>query len=120
MTLKRNVNIIELKDGIIRFTQIGDQNQGTANHTIGAIKLLAEGLKEIKILADYRNSGKMDKNALQGGYFALKDIDIDKAAVVGASPYLIRQVNAMSSAAGKNEIIYFAKSVEEALEWLKN
>ena len=116
MASKRNV--IELHDGIIFYTQAGDQSGEAVTHSVNAIRLLADGMPEVKILVDYTHSGKLSKEALQAGFYALKDINFDKVAIFGASPYMRKLVNTMASAAGKGHIIHFAKTRKEAQEWL--
>ncbi|HXR49527.1 MAG TPA: hypothetical protein VN778_00665 [Verrucomicrobiae bacterium] len=112
-------NLIELKDGIIYYTQAGDQTQKISTNTIEAIRLLAEGLPEVKLLVDYGASGKMSKESLQSGLYAMQSLRLDKVAIIWASPYLIELVSSMARTAGKSKIIHFAESREAAIDWLK-
>jgi hypothetical protein len=111
-------NHVKLKDGIIFYTQCGKQTQEVAINTLSVIRFLAGGLPEVRLLADYTFSGEMDKEAIEQGYYALEVLPIDKAAIIGASPYLKDLVTKMSEAAGKGNVIYFASSRKEAIAWL--
>lgn len=111
-------NLVKLEDGIIYYTQAGNQNRQIAMNTIYVIQLLAGGLSEVKLLVDYTDSGEMDEEAIQKGYYALETLPLDKVAIIGASPYLKKLVMTMARAAGKSNVIHFAKTREAALEWL--
>lgn len=112
-------NSVKLDDGIICYTQAGDQNREAGLNTISAIRNLAGGLSEVKLLVDYTDSGSMDEEAIQNGFYALRSLPIDKVAIIGASPFLKELITTMALAAGKSNIIHFAKSREAALAWLK-
>lgn len=112
-------NHVMLEDGIIYYTQAGDQDQEIAQNTLSVIRFLAGGLTEVKLLADYTNSGHMDKEAIEHGFYALEVLPLDKVAIIGASPYMVELVTAMASAAGKSKAIHFADSREAAVAWLK-
>lgn len=111
-------NLVKLEDGIIYYTQAGNQTQEIALNTLAVIRFLAGTLPEVKLLVDYTNSGEMDKEAIQHGYYALEVLPLDKVAIIGASPYLKELVLTMARAAGKDSTIHFSKSREAALSWL--
>lgn len=112
-------NIVKLDDGIIYYTQVGNQNQEIAWNTLSVIRLLAGGLSEVKLLVDYTTSGVMDKEAVESGFYALETLPIDKVAIIGASSYLRKLVTTMARTAGKSNTIHFAKSRQAAIDWLK-
>ncbi|HET6924288.1 MAG TPA: hypothetical protein VFH39_00465, partial [Candidatus Saccharimonadales bacterium] len=89
-----------------------------AVNTIATIRLLAAGMDEVKLLADYTDSGEMDDGAIQKGFDALELLPLDKVAVIGASPSLKKLITAMARAAGKGKIIYFAKDRADGIAWL--
>lgn len=113
-------NFVKLDDGIIYYTQAGNQNRKIALNTISVIRFLAGGLSEVKLLVDYTDSGEMDEEAIQNGFYALETLPLDKVAIIGASPYLAELVTTMAHAAGKSDVIHFAKSREAAIDWLNS
>src|SRR6185437_5232524 len=106
-------NSVELVDGIICFTQAGDQNREIAMNTLSVIMLLAGGMTEVKLLVDYTDSGEMDDEAIQKGFYALQILPLSKSAIIGASPHLKKLVTTMARTAGKSKIIHFAKNRKE-------
>jgi hypothetical protein len=111
-------NHVMLEDGIIYYTQAGDQDKDIAQNTLSVIRFLAGSLPEVKLLVDYSASGHMDEEAIRQGYYALEVLPLDKVAIVGASPDMVELVTDMARAAGKNDTIYFAKNRDDALAWL--
>lgn len=111
-------NLVKLDDGIIFYTQAGDQSRVIAENSIAVIRLLAGGMSVVKLLADYSDTGDMDEEAIQKGFLALETLPLDKVAIIGASPYLKELVTEMARNAGKSKIIHFAKDREEAVRWL--
>lgn len=112
-------NHVMLEDGIIYYNQAGNQDRNTAQNTLSVIRFLADGLPEVKLLVDYTASDQMDEAAIQEGYYALQVLPIDKAAIVGASPHMVKLVTEMAEAAGKSQVIHFANSRAAAIAWLK-
>jgi len=115
----RRKNEVKIEDGIIYYTQAGDQNKRKAKNTVAVMRFLAGGMSEVKILADYTNSGEMDDAAIQTGYFALEVLPLDRLAIIGASPAMKELIATMAQAAGKSDVIHFASSREAAIVWLK-
>lgn len=117
--MKNMQNFTKLDGGIIYYTQAGDQNLEMANNTVAVIRFLAGGMDEVKILADYTNSGTLDEGAIQTGFYALGVLPITQVAVIGASPELKELIMTMAQAAGKGEMIHFANSRKAAIAWLR-
>jgi hypothetical protein len=113
-------NRVKLEDGIIFYTQAGDQDQEVALNTLSVIRFLAGGLSEVKMLVDYSKSGHMTEAAIEQGYYALQVLPLDKVAIIGASPQMVELVTEMANLAGKSQAIHFADNRAAALAWLKH
>jgi len=112
-------NIVKIDDDIIYYKQVGDQTREKSYNTIALLRFLTGGMKEVKFLVDYSNSGKMEEASIKSGFYALKVLPISKVAIIGATPELKKLVITMAGAAKKSDMIYFAKSRKTAIEWLK-
>ncbi len=111
-------NSITIDNDIICVVQAGDQTHDTILAIVNVIGLLSQDLSEVKILVDYRHSGKINKSAYKAGFNAIKNTHFDKVAIFGASAYMSEMVNAMAHTVKKSHVIKFTKNRELALEWL--
>src|SRR5690242_11109636 len=100
MIMDQTQNLAILDDGILYYSQVGNQNGGKAVNTLATIKFLAGSMSELKVMADYTRSGTMDEAAIREGFTALEVLPLTKVAVIGASPYLTKLITEMAEAAG--------------------
>lgn len=119
MNTERNGNVVELVDGIICYKQVGDQTRDVSIRTVQALLLLTKDLDEVRLLADYSQSGEIGEDTIRSGLYAMKSIAFEKVAIFGASEYLVSLIKTLAQEAGMTEIIHFFKSQEEAFALLK-
>lgn len=116
--VKSNKNTVELHDGIIIVTQVGDQTHQTMADITKQIQTLSKDLKQIKILVNHHQAGRLDIGARKAGFAIGRTLDFDKMAFYGTSPYMTGLINLLARSVGKRHKAYFAKTYKEALAWL--
>jgi hypothetical protein len=114
-----NKNSVKLKDGIIFITQVGDQTYESIDGITKEVQRLSVGLKEVKILVDHHQAGKLDIGARKAGFEVGRTLHFDKMAFYGTSPYMVGLINLLARSVGKRDKAHFAKTYEEALAWLE-
>jgi hypothetical protein len=112
-------NTVQLKNGLIVVTQIGDQTYETMMDITEQIEKLSKDRKSVKILIDHHQAGHITIGARKAGFTIARTLQFDKMAFYGASPYMIGLMNLLGRSTGQLHKSYFAKTYKEAEEWLK-
>jgi hypothetical protein len=113
------VNQATLQDGIIMVTQAGDQDYQSVMSLNKEVQRLSKGLPEIRVFVDYHGVTKLSIGARRAGLETTKMIKFDKMAFFGTSPYFAGVINLLARSVGKKDSVYFAKTRQEALAWLR-
>lgn len=116
-------NKVELIDNDIIYVQkVGDQTERSLFELIGKINQLSTELraqnKRVLILSNSQKEGTMDVNALKLAAKIGKDMDYDKSATYGSSPYLHKVREDMINVTQLNQKVANFVTREEALAWL--
>jgi len=108
-------------DHIINIEYEGDQSGQTAKQLHEQVLALAQPVREkhlpVFILADVLKLGNSDTASHMATIDALKELQFEKLAVLGANPYIVHIASFIMSAAGKANLIKHVQTKEEATAW---
>lgn len=120
----QNQNEIFLNDkGWMEVHYIGDQTSETILKTHEEHKNVSKqhmlGEKPLKYLVDVSKLTKNDSGARKAVVFAIGDLNVEKLAVFGGGIFLKTLTNLIFTAVGKQSIMKYFSSREDAEKWLE-
>ena len=116
-----NLNYID-SDGLLYNQYSGDQTVASLKQAQKEIGILTSQLrqknKEVLILTDIRNLGKLNVSARSYAVEFIKHTDFDKVAIFGNQAVIERMVNFIIMASGRGYKMKYFTSEKAAKEWL--
>ncbi|XXX78207.1 STAS/SEC14 domain-containing protein [Sorangium sp. So ce134] len=79
------LDLREEPDGILRVALRGDLTEDRARAVIGALRRMAEGGRDVLVLADARHMGSIPASARKVSAEEMRTARIDAVAIIGAS-----------------------------------
>ena len=110
-------------DGYIHSTYDGPQTAATvtgmADDAVRLCNQLRQQQRPVLLLIDAAGVSGQDAGARQAGFELLRNLDYDRAAAFGASPFLRAVINLVIRATGRADHIKYCDSEAEAKAYLR-